>query len=48
VKPTEKEQKPPSQSESRQPIREYVENGIVVRVYRAGYAWGYEITRSVK
>lgn len=31
-----------------EPIREYEENGIKIKVYAAGFAWGYEVKRTVK
>jgi hypothetical protein len=31
-----------------EPVSEYEENGKRVRVFRAGWAWGYTTTRSVK
>lgn len=30
------------------PIYEYTENGLTIKVYPAGFAWGYECKRTVR
>lgn len=34
--------------ETKEPVKEYEENGLRIRVYPAGYAWGYMVERTAR